>query len=574
MSISSNQIGFRKFAPSIPQITTLMESTEEKKSLNFIEQIIEKDLETGKHQDIHTRFPPEPNGYLHIGHAKAICVNFGLGRAYNGKVNLRFDDTNPSAEKAEYVAAIKENIEWLGFEWDKLLHTSDHFDGLYNYAVQLIKSGNAYVCEQTPEEMAKFKGSPTEPGKNSPFRDRTPEENLALFEKMKSGEFDEGSMTLRAKIDMAHNNMHMRDPLMYRIMKQEHHRTGSTWCIYPIYDFAHGVSDAIEGITHSICTLEFEVHRPLYEWFNDKIDTISKPQQIEMARLNISNSVTSKRKIKLLIDKGVVGGWDDPRLTTLAGIKRRGIPAQAIKDLAEGVGISKRNSITEATRLDFYTRQVLNKTANRVMAVLDPLKVTITNYEEDAEELCEAKNNPEDESAGVRMMPLSRTLYIEKADFKEDASRKFFRLTNGKEVRFKHGYYIKCNEIIKDDQGNITELLCTYDKSTKGGWSDDGRKIKGTIHWVSAKHALKAKINLYDNLFNSENPEEGGRDFLEDVNPDSLEIIEAWVEPIVGELAPGTTVQFDRTGYFCIDKDSKKGDLIINRTVTMRDKKK
>jgi len=551
-----------------------MESTEEKKSLNFIEHIIENDLETGKQQEVYTRFPPEPNGYLHIGHAKAICVNFGIGAAYNGKVNLRFDDTNPAAEKAEYVAAIKENIEWLGFKWDKLLHTSDHFDALYDYAVQLIKSGDAYVCEQTAEEMKQFKGTPTEPGKNSPFRERTADENLALFEKMKTGEFDEGSMTLRAKIDMAHANMHMRDPLMYRIIKQDHHRTGNKWCIYPIYDFAHGVSDAIEGITHSICTLEFEVHRPLYEWFNNKIDTKYKPQQIEMARLNISNSVTSKRKVKRLIDEGVVGGWDDPRLTTLAGIKRRGIPAQAIRDLAEGVGVSKRNSITESTRLDFYTRQILNKTANRVMAVLDPLKVTITNYEEGAEELCEAKNNPEDESAGVRMMPLGRTLYIEKADFLENASRKFFRLTNGKEVRFKHGYYIMCNEIIKDAEGNITELLCTYDKTTKGGWSDDGRKIKGTIHWVSAQHALKAKINLYDSLFNSENPEEGGRDFMDDINPDSLETIEAWVEPIVGDLAPGTTVQFDRTGYFCIDKDSTKGDLIINRTVTMRDNKK
>lgn len=551
-----------------------MESQEEKKSLNFIEQIIEADLASGKHQEIHTRFPPEPNGYLHIGHAKAICVNFGLGKQYKGKVNLRFDDTNPTAEKEEFVDAIKENIEWLGFKWENLLHTSDHFQKLYEFAVQLIEQGDAYVCEQSAEEMSAFKGTPTEPGKESPYRNRSVEENLALFEKMKSGQVEEGVMTLRAKIDMAHNNMHMRDPLMYRIIKQDHHRTGNAWCIYPIYDFAHGVSDAIEGITHSICTLEFEVHRPLYEWFNEKIGTPSKPQQIEMARLNISNSVTSKRKVKRLIDEGVVKSWDDPRLTTLAGIRRRGIPAQAIRDLAEGIGVSKRNSITEASRLDFYTRQFLNKTANRVMGVLNPLKVTITNYPEGKEEMCEAKNNPEDETAGVRLMPFSRDLYIEREDFMEDAPKKFFRLTNGKEVRFKHGYYITCNEVIKDAEGNITELLCTYDETTKGGWSDDGRKIKGTIHWVSAKHAVKAKINLYEELFLSENPEQGGRDFMEDVNPNSLTVIDAFVEPEVKKLAKGTTVQFDRTGYFSIDVDSTDDQIIFNRTVTLKDKKK
>lgn len=547
---------------------------EEEKSLNFIEQIIEADLASGKHKEIYTRFPPEPNGYLHIGHAKAICLNFGLGEQYNGKVNLRFDDTNPTAEKQEYVDAIKENIQWLGFKWEKELHTSDHFQQLYEYAIQLINQGSAYVCEQSAEEMAKSKGTPTEPGTNSPYRDRSIEENLVLFERMKNGEVEEGSMTLRAKIDMAHSNMHMRDPLMYRIIKEKHHRTGLNWVIYPIYDFAHGVSDAIEGITHSVCTLEFEVHRPLYEWFNNTINTPAKPQQIEMARLNISNAVTSKRKVKKLIDQGVVFGWDDPRLTTLAGIRRRGIPAQAIRDLAEGVGVSKRNSITEMSRLDYYTRQVLNKTANRVMAVLDPLKVTITNFEEGKVEMCEAKNNPEDESAGTREMPISRTLYIERADFMEDAPKKFFRLTNGKEVRFKHGYYITCNEVLKDAQGNITELLCTYDPTTKGGWSDDGRKIKGTIHWVSAEHALKTKVNLYEGLFNSENPEEGGKDFMEDVNPNSLEVIEAFVEPSVKDLAPGTTVQFDRTGYFCVDKDSTPNNIIFNRTVTLRDKKK
>jgi glutaminyl-tRNA synthetase len=547
---------------------------EEERSLNFIEQIIQSDLSSGKHQNIYTRFPPEPNGYLHIGHAKAICLNFGLGEQYKGKVNLRFDDTNPTAEKQEYVDAIKENIEWLGFKWEKELHTSDHFDQLYAYAVQLIKQGDAYVCEQSAEEIAAYKGNHSEPGKPSPFRDRSVEENLAAFEKMKAGEVEEGKMILRAKIDMAHDNMHMRDPLMYRIIKKDHHRTGDKWCIYPIYDYAHGVSDAIEGITHSVCTLEFEVHRPLYDWFNSKLNTAAQPQQIEMARLNISNSVTSKRKVKRLIDEGVVDGWDDPRLTTLAGIRRRGIPAQAIRDLAEGIGVSKRNSITEMSRLDFYTRQFLNKSANRVMAVLDPLKVTITNYEEGKEEMCDAKNNPEDESEGLRQMPLCRDLYIERADFMEDAPKKFFRLTNGKEVRFKHGYYITCNEVIKDAEGNITELLCTYDPTTKGGWSDDGRKIKGTIHWVSAKHALKAKINLYEGLFNSENPEEGGRDFMDDINPNSLDVIEAFVEPSVKTLTPGTTVQFDRTGYFCIDKDSTPDNIILNRTVTLKAKKK
>jgi glutaminyl-tRNA synthetase len=547
---------------------------EEEKSLNFIEQIIEADLASGKYPEIYTRFPPEPNGYLHIGHAKAICLNFGLGEQYNGKVNLRFDDTNPTAEKQEYVDAIKENIQWLGFKWEKELHTSDHFQQLYEYAVQLIRQGDAYVCEQSADEMRSFKGTPTEPGTNSPFRDRSIEDNLTHFQKMKNGEVEEGAMTLRAKIDMAHSNMHMRDPLMYRIIKQSHHRTGSDWVIYPIYDFAHGVSDAIEGITHSVCTLEFEVHRPLYDWFNNKINTTAKPQQIEMARLNISNAVTSKRKVKKLIDEGVVSGWDDPRLTTLAGIRRRGIPAHAIRDLAEGVGVSKRNSITEMSRLDYYTRQVLNKTANRVMGVLDPLKVIITNFEEGKVEMCVAKNNPEDESAGTREMPISRTLYIERADFMEDAPKKFFRLTNGKEVRFKHGYYITCNEVLKDDQGYITELLCTYDPTTKGGWSDDGRKIKGTIHWVSAEHALKAKVNLYEGLFNSENPEEGGRDFMEDINPNSLEVIDALVEPSVKDLLPGTTVQFDRTGYFCVDKDSTPDNIIFNRTVTLREKKK
>jgi glutaminyl-tRNA synthetase len=548
----------------------MSENETKEKSLNFIEQIIEKDLKEGKHKEIHTRFPPEPNGYLHIGHAKAICADFGLGRKYNGKVNLRFDDTNPEKEDQTYVDAIKEDIKWLGFDWDNELHASDHFQKLYDYAVQLIKDGKAYVCEQTAEEIASYKGTPTVPGKPSPFRDRSVEENLELFEKMAKGEVEEGSLSLRAKIDMAHANMHMRDPLMYRVRKKEHHRTGSQWSIYPMYDFAHGVCDAIEGITHSICTLEFEVHRPLYEWFNKALNTPAQPQQIEMARLNVDYTITSKRKLLQLVEGGHVNGWDDPRMPTIMGIRRRGFTPESIRTFCDKVGISKRESITEYSLLEACARDHLNKVANRVMAVMDPLKVVITNYPEGEEEWCEAINNPEDESAGKRNIPFSKELFIERSDFMEDAPKKFFRLTQGKEVRFKYAYYITCNEVVKDDSGEIVELHCTYDPATKGGWSDDGRKVKGTIHWVSAKHAVKAEVNLYDRLFQEPAPGKM-ENFLEALNPDSFQKQEVLVEPSVAQLAPETKVQFERTGYFCVDKDSSEEKPVLNRTVMLRD---
>lgn len=548
----------------------MSEKVDNEKSLNFIEQIIESDLSSGKHTAIHTRFPPEPNGYLHIGHAKAICADFGLGRKYNGKVNLRFDDTNPEKEEQTYVDAIKADIQWLGFDWDHEFHASDHFQKLYDYAVQLIKDGKAYVCEQTAEEIAKYKGTPTTPGKASPFRNRSAEENLALFEKMAKGEVEEGSLSLRAKIDMSHANMHMRDPLMYRVIKKAHHRTGNDWNIYPMYDFAHGVCDAIEGITHSICTLEFEVHRPLYEWFNAILKTPTQPQQIEMARLNVDYTITSKRKLLELVEGGHVEGWDDPRMPTLMGIRRRGFTPKSIRTFCEKVGISKRESITEYSLLEACAREDLNKVANRVMAVMNPLKVVITNYTEGQEELCEAINNPEDESAGKRQIPFSRELYIERTDFMEDAPKKFFRLTQGKEVRFKYAYYITCNDVVKDENGEITELHCTYDPKTKGGWSDDGRKVKGTIHWVSAKHAVEAKVNLYDRLFKEPAP---GKleNFLEALNPDSYEQQDILVEPSVASLSPETKVQFERTGYFCVDKTTSIGKPILNRTVLLRD---
>ena len=547
-----------------------MEGNTNEVSLNFIEQIIENDLNSGKHASIYTRFPPEPNGFLHIGHAKAIWVDFGMAEKYNGKVNLRLDDTNPETEDVKYVNAIKEDILWLGYKWEKELYSSDHFDILYQYAIQLIQKGKAYVCEQSPEEMALFKGKPTEPGKDSPFRYRSVEENLALFEKMKNGEIEEGKMSLRAKIDMAHTNMHMRDPIMYRIRKKHHYRTGDKWNIYPMYDYAHGVCDAIEHITHSICTLEFEVHRPLYEWFNLAIPTAAQPQQIEMSRLNVSYTITSKRKLLQLVENNVVAGWDDPRMPTIKGMRRRGFTPKSIKDFCAKVGISKRESVTDYALLESCLRDDLNKSANRVMAVMEPLKVTITNYPEGKEEWCEAINNPEDESAGKRLIPFSKNLFIEREDFMEDAPKKFFRLSLGKEVRFKYAYYITCNEVIKDENGEIIELLCTYDEKTKGGWSDDGRQVKGTIHWVSANHALNAQVNLYDRLFLIENPGKADN-ILDAVNPNSLEIKNVWVEPSLATYPAESKVQFERTGYFCIDKDSTADKLIINRTVLLKD---
>lgn len=544
-------------------------SKEETKSLNFIEQIITDDLANGKHRKIQTRFPPEPNGFLHIGHAKAICVDFGMAKDFNGQCNLRFDDTNPETEDEVYVKAIEEDINWLGFEWNKQLTSSGHFDQLFAYAKQLINDGLAYVCEQTPDQMAADKGTPTEPGKNSPFRDRSVVENLDLFQKMADGAIEEGKMSLRAKIDMAHTNMHMRDPLMYRIRKKAHHRTGNKWNVYPMYDFAHGVCDAIEGITHSICTLEFEVHRPLYEWFNNALNTASKPQQIEMARLNLGGTITSKRKLKELVEGGHVSGWDDPRMPTISGIRRRGYTPESIRTFCDKVGVSKRESVTEQSLLDFCIREDLNKTSNRVMAVFDPLKVIITNFPDGEVEMCDAKNNPGDEEAGKRQVPFTRELYIERSDFMEDAPKKFFRLTQGKEVRFKFAYYITCNEVIKDENGEIKELHCTYDPATKGGWSDDGRKIKGTMHWLSAAQAVEAKVNLYENLFTVENPAKE-EDFIACLNPKSLVETKALVEPSMLNSKPGERYQFERTAYFCVDKDSSKEQLIFNRTVTLR----
>ena len=547
----------------------MSEETAEKKSLNFIEEIIESDLKSGKHQTIQTRFPPEPNGYLHIGHAKAICVDFGLAQQYEGKCNLRFDDTNPLTEDELYVSAIKKDIEWLGFQWEQELTSSGHFQQLFDYAVLLINKGLAYVCEQTPEQMAQDKGTPTVAGKESPYRNRSASENLDLFERMAAGEFEEGQMSLRAKIDMAHANMHMRDPLMYRIRKQEHHVTGNKWKVYPMYDYAHGVCDAIEGITHSICTLEFEVHRPLYEWFNQQIDTPTQPQQIEMARLNLAYTITSKRKLLQLVQEGQVESWDDPRMPTISGLRRRGYSPASIRNFCERVGISKRESVTEISLLEFCAREDLNKTSNRVMAIFDPLKVVITNYPEGQSEMCTAKNNPEDENAGTREIPFSKELFIERSDFMEDAPKKFFRLTNGKEVRFKFAYYITCNEVIKDDSGKIIELHCTYDPATKGGWSDDGRKIKGTLHWVSAEHAVPAKANLFEHLFTVENPAKS-EDFLQTINPSSKEQVDILVEPSLKGSKVGDRFQFERTAYFCVDAKSNSENLIFNRTVTLK----
>lgn len=547
----------------------MSEETAEKKSLNFIEEIIENDLKSGKHQSIQTRFPPEPNGFLHIGHAKAICVDFGLAEKYNGKCNLRFDDTNPMTEDQKYVEAIQKDIEWLGFKWEKQLTSSGHFEKLHSYAIDLINKGLAYVCEQTPEEMAADKGTPTIAGKNSPYRDRTVEENLKLFAQMTAGELDEGKYSLRAKIDMSHTNMHMRDPIMYRIKKQAHHVTGNQWSVYPMYDYAHGVCDALERITHSICTLEFEVHRPLYEWFNNQLNTPTKPQQIEMARLNLAYTITSKRKLMQLVNEGVVDGWDDPRMPTISGIRRRGFTPESVRNFCDRVGVSKRESVTEYQLLEFCAREHLNKVSKRVMAIFDPLKVIITNYPEGQEEWCEAKNNPEDDQAGTRLIPFSKELYIERSDFMEDAPSKFFRLSVGREVRFKFGYYITCNEVIKDSQGNITELKCTYDPTTKGGWSDDGRKVKGTIHWLSAKHAVKAKANLYEKLFTVENPGKES-DFLKTINPDSLNTVDILVEPSLKESTIEEKFQFERTAYFCLDQNSTPENLIFNRTVTLK----
>ncbi|HPM13255.1 MAG TPA: glutamine--tRNA ligase/YqeY domain fusion protein [Bacteroidales bacterium] len=548
----------------------------EKKSLNFLEQIIEADLPHVS--KIITRFPPEPNGYLHIGHAKSICLNFGLAQQYGGQCNLRFDDTNPTKEDIEYVDSIKEDVRWLGFNWGtNEFYASDYFQQLYDWAVLLIKKGNAYVCHMTAEEVSESRGTPTVPGKESPYRNRSVEENLDLFARMKNGEFKEGECMLRAKIDMASPNMHMRDPIMYRIRYAHHHKTGDAWCIYPMYDFAHGQSDFIEGITHSICTLEFEVHRPLYEWFLNHIAEPGqiRPKQREFARLNLTYTVMSKRKLLQLVEEKHVSGWDDPRMPTISGLRRRGFTPESVRNFAEKVGVSKRENIIDVALLEHCIREDLNKTAPRVMAVLQPLKVVITNYPEGKTEILQGKINPEDEQSGYRDIPFGRELYIEQSDFMEDAPKKFFRLSPGNEVRLKYAYIIKCENVIKDSQGNITEIHCTYDPDTKSGSGTEAsqRKVKGTLHWVPVHAALSATVRLYDRLFMVEDPMDvaEGHDFLEHINPHSLEEVPALLEPSVADAQAGFRCQFERTGYFCVDKDSSNGSLIFNKTVGLKD---
>ncbi|WP_299675960.1 glutamine--tRNA ligase/YqeY domain fusion protein [uncultured Tenacibaculum sp.] len=554
--------------------------SEEKKSLNFIEQIIEEDLTNGmKKENLRFRFPPEPNGYLHIGHTKAIGISFGLGEKYNAPVNLRFDDTNPAKEEQEYVDAIKKDVSWLGYQWENECYSSDYFQQLYDWAVQLIKDGKAYVDSQTSEEMAEQKGTPTEPGVASPYRDRTVEENLELFTKMKNGEFEEGEHVLRAKIDMASPNMLLRDPLMYRILKKSHHRTGNDWVIYPMYDWTHGESDYLEQISHSLCSLEFKPHRDLYNWFRDHVYEYSKsdfplvPKQREFSRLNLSYTIMSKRKLLKLVEEGVVSGWDDPRMPTISGLRRRGYTPASIRNFIETVGVSKRENIIDVALLEFKIREDLNKNANRVMGVLNPVKLVITNYPEDKEEILIAENNPELD-AGSREVPFSRELYIEREDFKEEANRKYFRLALGKEVRLKNAYIIKGESCVKDDDGNITEIHCTYDPLSKSGsgTEESKRKVKGTLHWVSKKHAVSAEVRVYDRLFSDEAPDgHKDKDFMEFLNPDSLKVINAFVEPSLVNSKIGERFQFQRLGYFNVDDDATKEHLVFNKTVGLRD---
>ena len=555
----------------------LVEEEGEGKSLNFIEQIIEEELAEGKNGGrVHTRFPPEPNGYLHIGHATSICLNFGLATEYQGKCNLRFDDTNPSKEDVEYIDSIQQDIQWLGFQWEGEPHfASDYFQQLYDWAEKLILEGKAYVDDQPAEVISAQRMTPTEPGVNSPYRDRTPEENLDLFRRMKNGEFQAGEKVLRAKIDMASSNMLMRDPIMYRIMHVAHHRTGDKWCIYPMYDFTHGQSDYLEGITHSICTLEFEVHRPLYNWFLDQlIDTAYRPRQIEFARRNLSYTVMSKRRLLELVQKGIVAGWDDPRMPTITGLRRAGYTPESIRNFAEKVGVARREIVVDMALLEFCVREHLNKIAPRVMAVLDPVRVVIDNYPEGQTETVEIENNPEDETAGTRMVPFSRELYIERDDFMEDAPKKFFRMTLGNEVRLKGAYIVKCESVEKDAEGNITTIHCTYDADTRSGTgSASNRKVKGTLHWVSAPDAIEAEVRLYDRLF--KDPDPAGHkdvDFKEFLNENSLKVLTGCkLEPSFKEAKEGDRFQFQRLGYFCVDKDSKPGALVFNRTVGLKD---
>jgi glutaminyl-tRNA synthetase len=553
-----------------------MDNTEIK-SLNFIEEIIEEDIRTGKNNSrIHTRFPPEPNGYLHIGHAKAICLSFGIAQKYNGKCNLRFDDTNPVTEDVEYVDSIREDIQWLGFNWEGDAHyASDYFDRLYEWAVMLIKKGVAYVDEASAEDISAERGIPTQPGKESACRNQSVEVNLDLFTRMKNGEFADGTRVLRAKIDMSSPNMHMRDPVLYRIKHSHHHRTGDKWCIYPMYDWAHGQSDFIEGITHSLCTLEFEVHRPLYDWCLDQIaDGGYRPRQIEFARLNLNYTVMSKRRLLQLVTEGLVSGWDDPRMPTICGLRRRGYTPEALRNFAETVGIAKRENVIELTLLEHCLRNDLNRIARRVMVVSNPLKVVIENYPEGKTEMMQAENNPEDESAGMREMPFSREIFIEADDFMEEPPKKFFRLSPGNEVRLKNGYIVMCTGTDKDPvTGEILRIRCTYDPLTRSGLEGSNRKVKATIHWVSAEHALDVEVRLYDRLFIKADPDdvEEGKDWKSNLNPDSLKVITAKAEPSLALSAPGEKYQFQRTGYFCVDKDSDSSKIVFNRTVTLKD---
>ncbi len=544
---------------------------------NFIKQMIDEDIKAKKNEGrVHTRFPPEPNGYLHIGHAKSICLNFGLAKDYNGLCNLRYDDTDPSKETMEYVEAIKEDVRWLGFDWeDREYYASDYFEQLFEYALQLIKAGKAYVDSLSAEEIREYRGTLTQPGKNSPYRERSIEENLDLFERMRAGEFKDGEHVLRAKIDMASPNMIMRDPTLYRIKHVSHYRTGSMWCIYPMYDFTHCLSDSIEGITHSICTLEFEINRELYDWVLDRLD-VYHPQQIEFARLNLSYTVLSKRKLIRLVQEGHVSGWDDPRMPTISGIRRRGYTPEAIRNFCERIGVAKADSMVDMALLEYCLREDLNKRAPRVMGVLRPLKVVIENYPQDKEEELEAINNPEDPSMGTRKVPFARVLYIEQDDFMEDPPKKFFRLAPGREVRLRYAFFITCVDVVKDpDSGEAIELRCTYDPQTRGGDAPDGRKVKATLHWVSAKHAISAEVRLYDHLFVKDNPNEveNGKDFTDYINPKSLELLKnCKLEPSLASASPESRFQFERLGYFCVDsKDSKAEAVVFNRTVTLRD---
>ena len=541
---------------------------------DFIRTAVAEDLKSGRFNRVHTRFPPEPNGYLHIGHAKAIAVDFGIAAEYGGQCNLRFDDTNPVKEDQEYVDAIMEDIRWLGFDWqDRLYYASDYFETLYQYAVKLIEKGSAYVCDLTAEEMRQYRGTLTEPGRDSPFRTRSVDENLDLFKRMRAGEYPDATRTLRAKIDMASGNINMRDPVMYRILHSTHHRTGDQWCIYPMYDYAHGQSDSMEGITHSLCSLEYESHRPLYDWFVQELG-IFAPRQIEFARLNLSYTVLSKRKLTQLVKQGIVKGWDDPRMPTLAGLRRRGYTAASLRQFCASIGVAKANSVVDIAMLEHAIRDELNKTAPRVMAVLKPLKVVIENYPEDQTEEMDAVNNPEDAGAGTRKVPFGRVLYIEQEDFREEPPPKYFRLAPGREVRLRYAYFIKCVGVVKDEAGNVTELRCTYDPTTRGGDSPDGRKVKATIHWVSAQHGLPMEVRQYEHLFLKSNPDDvpDGETFLNQLNPHSLNVAtEGWIEPSVAGAAAGSQFQFERTGYFCVDPDSAAGKLVFNRTVSLKD---